>query len=108
MLFFQIYSASFYPERPNILLTTGRNHVILWTFEDGGETELQKKLGLFTRKIPRPRIVTCCAFAITGEILTGDSDGNVMIWKGIKVVRVLKGAHQVGHPYLPWLNCHYS
>jgi hypothetical protein len=36
-----------------------------------------------------------CAFALTGEILTGDSDGNVMVWKGIKVVRVLKGAHQV-------------
>ena len=35
------------------------------------------------------------AFALTGEILTGDSDGNVMVWKGIKVVRVLKGAHQV-------------
>ena len=27
--------------------------------------------------------------------MTGDSDGNVMVWKGIKVVRVLKGAHQV-------------
>ena len=31
--------------------------------------------------------------------LSGDSDGNVMVWKGVKVVRVLKGAHtgSVGH-----------
>ena len=36
----------------------------------------------------------CAAVAGNGEdILTGDSDGNVMVWKGNKVVRVLKGAH---------------
>jgi hypothetical protein len=54
----QVYSANFYPQRPTILVTTGKNHVILWTFDDGGGLELQKKLGLFTRKIPRPRTVT--------------------------------------------------
>ena len=54
----QVYSANFYPQRPGILVTTGKNHLILWTFEDGGGLELQKKLGLFTRKIPRPRTVT--------------------------------------------------
>ena len=38
--------------------------------------------------------MTCLAFATSAEeILTGDSDGNVMVWKGVKVVRVLKGAH---------------
>ena len=55
--------------------------------------EIQSRSGLFTRKIPRPKIVTCATFAKTGEVLTGDSDGNVMIWRGVKVVRVLKGAH---------------
>ena len=50
--------------------------------------------GLFTRKIPRPQSVNCSAFAQSGEILTGDSDGNVMIWGGVKVIRVLKGAHE--------------
>ena len=58
-----------------------------------GSDELQSRSGLFTRKIPRPKNVTCAAFAKTGEVLTGDSDGNVMIWRGVKVVRVLKGAH---------------
>ena len=39
--------------------------------------------------------MTCAAFAKgNAEFLTGDSEGNVMVWKGIRVVRVLKGAHQ--------------
>ena len=56
---------------------------------------MNKKQGLFTRKIDRPSSVTCAAFAKgNAEFLTGDSEGNVMVWKGIRVVRVLKGAHQ--------------
>ena len=50
---------------------------------------------MFTRKIPRPSAVTCAAFAKGNvEFLSGDSEGNVMVWKGIRVVRVLKRAHQ--------------
>ena len=56
---------------------------------------MNKKQGLFTRKIDRPSSVTCASFAKgNAEFLTGDSEGNVMVWKGIRVVRVLKGAHQ--------------
>ena len=57
-------------------------------------TQTRHTQGLFTRKIPRPHSVNCAAFAQSGEILTGDSDGNVMIWGGVKVIRVLKGAHE--------------
>lgn len=80
----------FYPEPSNVMLTVGKSHVTMWNITD---EELQSRSGLFTRKIPRPKIVTCAAFAKTGEVLSGDSDGNVMIWRGVKVVRVLKGAH---------------
>lgn len=83
----QVY---FYPEPSNVMLSIGKSHVTMWNITD---EELQSRSGLFTRKIPRPKIVTCAAFAKTGEVLTGDSDGNVMIWRGVKVVRVLKGAH---------------
>ena len=82
------------------MVSTGKNHVYVWTLatnkeSEEGETELRKKQGQFTRKIPRPSSVTCAAFAKGNtEFLTGDSDGNVMVWKGVKVVRVLKGAHQ--------------
>ena len=49
--------------------------------------------GLFTRKIDRPSEMTCLAFAAGSgeEALTGDSDGNVMIWKGNKVNPILLG-----------------
>lgn len=33
------------------------------------------------------------AFATSGEILSGDTEGNLMVWRSVKVVRVLKGAH---------------
>ena len=85
----EVISAQFYPEPPNIMLTTGKSHVTMWSIAD----QLQSRNGLFTRKIPRPKLVTCAAFAQNGEVLTGDSDGNVMVWRGVKVVRVLKGAH---------------
>ena len=102
-------SLYFYPGRQNVLITTGKHHVYVWTIstekqEDGEDkTELKKKQGLFTRKIPRPAAVACAAFAQgSNEFLTGDTDGNVMVWKGVKVVRVLKGAHQgpVGDIYV--------
>ena len=83
--------AYFYPEPANILLSTGKSHVTMWNITD--DADLQSRQGLFTRKIPRPKYVTCAAFAKNGEVLTGDSDGNVMVWRGVKVVRVLKGAH---------------
>jgi microtubule-associated protein-like 1/2 len=89
----EVVNVYFYPEPSNIMLTTGKSHVTMWNIQPDGEEVLQKKSGLFTRKIPRPKMVTCAAFAKTGEVLTGDSDGNVMIWRGVKVVRVLKGAH---------------
>ena len=59
----------FYPEPSNIMLTIGKSHVTMWNI---GE-EIQSRSGLFTRKIPRPKIVTCATFAKTGEVLTGDS-----------------------------------
>ena len=95
----------FYPGRQNIVISAGEGHLSVCTvgidkdkYNDSGDMQylLKRKQGLFTRKIPRPKAVTCIAFSIGSsdhEILTGDTDGNVMVWKGIKVVRVLKGAH---------------
>jgi hypothetical protein len=38
---------------------------------------------------------TCFAFSTSGEIITGNVDGVIMVWKGDKVSRVLKETHQV-------------
>ena len=83
------------------MVMTGHGHVTLWRIDNESEDEneedeesLKRKQGLFTRKIDRPKDVYCAAYAENGDILTGDSDGNVMVWKANKVVRVLKGAHR--------------
>lgn len=93
-----VHSISFFPESADQFVTTGQGHVSLWSMggtddEESSESGLVRKQGLFTRKIDRPKDVFCVTFAQSGEILTGDSDGNVMIWKMVKVIRVLKGAH---------------
>jgi hypothetical protein len=38
---------------------------------------------------------TCSAFAMNGEVITGNSEGLLMVWKGNKVVRTLQETHQV-------------
>ncbi len=90
----RVTSIGFYPGLLDKFVSAGHGHVAMWDF-DGSNSDLNKTQGLFTRKIERPKEITCIAFSGSGEeVLTGDSDGNVMVWKGNKVIRVLKGAHQ--------------
>ena len=80
----------FYDKRHNILVTCGKTHLNIWSME--GDI-LMRRQGLFTKKIQKPKYVIATTFAGSGEIISGDSDGNVMVWRSVKVVRVLKGAH---------------
>ena len=86
----KVLSVKFYEKRHNILVTCGRTHLNIWSME--GDI-LMRRQGLFTKKIEKPKYVISTNFANSGEIISGDSDGNVMIWRSVKVVRVLKGAH---------------
>ena len=86
----KVLSVKFYEKRHNILVTCGRTHLNIWSME--GDI-LMRRQGLFTKKIQKPKYVICTAFAASGEIISGDSDGNVMVWRSVKVTRVLKGAH---------------
>ena len=40
-------------------------------------------------------ITTCFALSVSGEIITGDSKGVLMIWKGNNINEKLKETHQV-------------
>ena len=94
----KIHAWAFSDDGSKTLMATGKGFgqaVKTFVFDaaeraDGG---VEVKQGLFTRKIARPKAVLCVSFAENGDALTGDTDGNVMVWKGSKVVRVLKGAH---------------
>ena len=71
----KILSLSFYPSRNNVIISCGEDHLLVWTWQkdkESGDAILKKRQGLFTKKIPRPKTVTCLAFAINNdEILTG-------------------------------------
>ena len=86
----KVLSVMFYEKRHNILVSCGKAHLNIWSME--GDI-LMRRQGLFTKKIQKPKYVTCTAFASSGEILSGDTEGNIMVWRSVKVVRVLKGAH---------------
>ena len=86
----RVLSVRFYEKRNNILVTCGKSHLNIWSIE--GDI-LMRRQGLFTKKIEKPKYVICVAFANSGEIISGDTEGNLMVWRSVKVVRVLKGAH---------------
>jgi microtubule-associated protein-like 1/2 len=51
--------------------------VTFWSLDNGGM--LYKRMGLFESR-EKPRYVTCIAFSQSGDVLTGDSNGNVIVW----------------------------
>ena len=74
----KVLSVRFYEKRHNILVTCGKTHLNIWSME--GDI-LMRRQGLFTKKIQKPKYVICTSFAASGEIISGDSDGNVMVWR---------------------------
>nr|CAB3242502.1 echinoderm microtubule-associated protein-like 2 [Phallusia mammillata] len=71
-----VLSCEFNPHVENSIVTCGKSHVIFWTL-DGGQ--LTKKQGLF-EKHEKPKYLLCLAFTPTGEVLSGDSNGNIQMW----------------------------
>ncbi|KAH8028713.1 hypothetical protein HPB51_018137 [Rhipicephalus microplus] len=59
------------------LVTLGKGHIHFWDMEGG---TLAKKLGIF-EKSNKPKYVLCMTFTELGELLTGDSNGNIMVWQ---------------------------
>ncbi|KAF8795097.1 Echinoderm microtubule-associated like protein [Argiope bruennichi] len=51
-----------------------------------------------TKKQDKPRYVLCMSFTETGELLTGDSNGNILVWSrgSNKVARTIYNAHDGG------------
>ena len=56
---------------------------------------MSRKTGIFDATKERPKYVTCLAFGSNGDVLTGDSNGNVFVWpRGYNAVtKSLKKVH---------------
>ena len=61
---------------------------------DSTSLSLSRKTGIFDQR-DKPKYVTCLAYASNGDVITGDSNGNVFIWgRGYNAVtKVIRKVH---------------
>ncbi|XP_076099427.1 echinoderm microtubule-associated protein-like 2 isoform X4 [Mytilus galloprovincialis] len=89
-----ILAVEFHPSEPNSIIDVGKGHIQFWTLESG---KLTKKSGVFD-KVDKPKYMLCIAFAENGDVITGDSNGSIIVWpKGsTKAGQAITGAHEGG------------
>ncbi|XP_037083879.1 echinoderm microtubule-associated protein-like 2 isoform X2 [Pollicipes pollicipes] len=86
-----VVDVQWHPLDRGVLMTCGRQHVNFWLLEAGS---LMRRQGVFGGR-DRPKYVTCMAFTDTGDLITGDSEGRILLWErgGNQVARTIKNAH---------------
>ncbi|XP_035388970.1 echinoderm microtubule-associated protein-like 1 isoform X3 [Electrophorus electricus] len=87
-----IFAADFHPTDANVIVTCGKSHLYFWSLDKGS---LVKKQGLFEKQ-EKPKFVLCVTFSENGDTITGDSNGNILVWaKGSnRISLVIQAAHE--------------
>ncbi|XP_065052263.1 echinoderm microtubule-associated protein-like 2 isoform X3 [Rhopilema esculentum] len=85
----------FHPSNNSTIVSYGRSHIAFWTVTD--DMKLTKKMGIF-EKYGKPKFVLCAAFTESGDLLSGDSNGNVFVWGqgSNRISKAVKEAHSGG------------
>ncbi|XP_045105800.1 echinoderm microtubule-associated protein-like 2 isoform X4 [Portunus trituberculatus] len=88
----QVLAVDFSPIDRNTIITCGKNHISFWSYDSG---MLAKRTGIFENR-ERPKYVTSISFTDTGNVISGDSNGNLLIWHrgGNTVDKMVRGAHE--------------
>ncbi|CAG2055365.1 unnamed protein product [Timema podura] len=88
-----VVAAEFHPLDRTCIVTCGKSHISFWTLDAGGT--LYKRMGVFESR-DKPKYVTCLAFTETGDVISGDSNGNVIIWgRGTNTIsKLIKNVHE--------------
>ncbi|XP_063217797.1 echinoderm microtubule-associated protein-like 2 isoform X3 [Bacillus rossius redtenbacheri] len=88
-----VVAAEFHPLERNCIVTCGKSHINFWSLDAGGT--LYKRMGVFENR-DKPKYVTCLAFTETGDVISGDSNGNVIVWgRGTNTIsKFLRGVHE--------------
>ncbi|XP_020279289.1 echinoderm microtubule-associated protein-like 2 isoform X4 [Pseudomyrmex gracilis] len=88
-----VVCAEWHPLERNQIVSCGKGHVSFWSLDNGGM--LYKRMGIFESR-DKPRYVTCVAFNQNGDVLTGDSNGTVIVWaRGTNTIaRVVRNLHE--------------
>ncbi|XP_025089345.1 LOW QUALITY PROTEIN: echinoderm microtubule-associated protein-like 1 [Pomacea canaliculata] len=89
-----VLAVEFHPSEKGSIVSCGKGQITFWTLEGGA---LAKKQGIYD-KYEKPKYVLCLAFSPNGDVLTGDSNGNIFIWgKGTnRITQAVLGAHDGG------------
>uniref|UniRef100_A0A3Q4GPC0 EMAP like 4 n=1 Tax=Neolamprologus brichardi TaxID=32507 RepID=A0A3Q4GPC0_NEOBR len=66
----------FHPTDQNTIVTCGKSHIFFWSWNGNA---LARKQGIFG-KYEKPKFIQCLAFLSTGDIVTGDSGGRLLVW----------------------------
>lgn len=87
-----VFAVEFNPSDSSNIITCGKSHVYFWTLSSG---QFTKKQGIFG-KYKKPKFIQCFVFSLTGDVLTGDSEGNILTWgKSAADIKTLgKGAKE--------------
>ncbi|KAM9836934.1 echinoderm microtubule-associated protein-like 3 isoform 2-T2 [Aulostomus maculatus] len=87
-----VFAVEFNPSDSSNIITCGKSHVYFWTLNAG---QFTKKQGIFG-KYKKPKFIQCFVFSLTGDVLTGDSEGNILTWgKSAADIKTLgKGAKE--------------
>ncbi|XP_061461652.1 echinoderm microtubule-associated protein-like 3 isoform X2 [Rhineura floridana] len=87
-----VLTVEFNPQDSSNIITTGKSHVYFWTWSGNS---LTKKQGIFG-KYKKPKFIHCFVFDTNGNVLTGDSEGNIITWARVPAdIRTLgKGAKE--------------
>lgn len=87
-----VFAVDFNPSDSSNIITCGKSHVYFWTLSAG---QFTKKQGIFG-KYKKPKFIQCFVFSLTGDVLTGDSEGNILTWgKSAADIKTLgKGAKE--------------
>ncbi|KAM7377754.1 hypothetical protein PAMA_014176 [Pampus argenteus] len=87
-----VFAVEFNPSDSANIITCGKSHVYFWTLSAG---QFMKKQGIFG-KYKKPKFIQCFVFSLTGDVLTGDSEGNILTWgKSAADIKTLgKGAKE--------------
>ncbi|KAG8279172.1 Echinoderm microtubule-associated protein-like 1 [Homalodisca vitripennis] len=88
-----VVAAEFHPLDRNCIVTCGKAHISFWALDAGGT--LYKRMGIFENR-DKPKYVTCLAFTQTGDVLSGDSNGNIIVWgRGTNTIsRLVRNVHE--------------
>jgi len=73
-----VVAVEFHPMEDGSIITCGKGHVNFWQIEPS-YSAMSRKTGVLDPR-DKPKYFTCLAFSSNGDLITGDSNGNVFVW----------------------------